>query len=104
MLVCQSANTMSDSAFALIVRNLTEQDTLAPATRDLGADHVKWGAQPRYYAAAREALIEALRELSGPSWSLTLERDWRLAIGAIIALMLQGAAVETAVAAEALSH
>jgi hemoglobin-like flavoprotein len=93
-----------DSAFALIVRNLAEQDTLAPAMRDLGADHVKWGAQPRYYAAAREALIEALRELSGPSWSLTLERDWRLAIGAIIALMLQGAAVETAVAAEAFAE
>ena len=93
-----------DSALALIIRNLAEHQAIAPALRDLGADHVKWGAQPHYYAAAREALIEALRELSGPSWSLTLERDWRMAIGSIIALMLQGAAVETAVAAEAFAE
>jgi nitric oxide dioxygenase len=89
-----------DSALTLIVRNLGEHETLAPALRDLGAHHVKWGAQPQYYAVAREALLDALREQSGDQWSATLERDWRTAIGAIIAMMLQGAAVETAVAAE----
>lgn len=93
-----------DSALTLIVRNLGEHETLAPALRDLGAHHVKWGAQPQYYAVAREALLDALRELSADQWSDTLERDWRAAIGAIIAMMLQGAAVETAVAAEAFAE
>jgi hemoglobin-like flavoprotein len=93
-----------DAALALIVRNLGEHETLAPAIRDLGADHIKWGAQPQYYAVAREALLDALRESSGVLWSETLERDWRTAIGAIIALMLQGAAVETAIAAEAFAE
>ena len=93
-----------DSALAMIVKNLGEHRAIGPAIRDLGADHVKWGAQPHYYAAAREALVESLREISGPAWSLQLERDWRAAIGLIIALMLQGAAVETAVAAEAFAE
>jgi hemoglobin-like flavoprotein len=73
-----------DAALALVVHNL------------------HWGAQPRHYFTVQEALVTALRELSGDDWSAALDQDWRDAIGTIASFMLQGAAIETATAAEAI--
>jgi hypothetical protein len=87
---------------SLVVRNLHEMSALAQPLRDLGAAHIAWGARPDDYLVAREALIAAIRSRSA-AWDETLERDWRAAITAIIVPMLEGAAVETAVAAERLS-
>jgi hemoglobin-like flavoprotein len=91
-----------DAALALIVRNLDSLGALEPALRDLGASHVHWGARPEDYEIARDALVTALRELSGASWTAEVEHDWRAAITAISVTMLHGAAVETAVFAERL--
>ena len=88
-----------EAALALVVRNLDEMDSLVPALRDLGAQHVHWGARPEDYATARDALVAAIGALS-PSWNETLERHWRGAVTAIIVPMLEGAAVHTALAAE----
>ena len=87
-----------DAALALVIRNLADMDALLPSLRDLGAQHIGWGAQPQYYLVAREALIHAVRSLS-PNWNEVLERDWREAISAIIVPMLDGAALATAMAA-----
>lgn len=87
-----------ESALALVIRNLREMDALLPSVRDLGAQHIGWGAQPQHYLIAREALIHAVRSLS-PNWTRTLETDWRAAISAIIVPMLEGAAVATAMTA-----
>jgi hemoglobin-like flavoprotein len=91
-----------DAALAMIVRNLGEMEVLAPSLRDLGAQHLKWGAQPHYYFAAREALVGAICEKAGAVSGGQLEKDWREAISVACSIMLQGAAVETAVAAERL--
>jgi len=91
-----------DAALALVIRNLDSIGTIEPALRDLGAQHVHWGARPEDYVVARDALVTALRELSGSTWTAEIERDWRDAIALISATMLQGAAVETAVFAERL--
>lgn len=91
-----------ESALALVVRNLREMEALEQPLRDLGAQHVGWGARPGDYLVARDALVTALRSGSS-SWDETLEADWRAAITAILVPMLQGAAVETAVAAERLA-
>ena len=91
-----------DAALALVVRNLESIATIEPALRDLGGQHVHWGARPEDYSTARDALVAALRELSGASWTADTERDWRQAMTIISVAMLQGAAVETAVAAERL--
>ena len=91
-----------DAALALIIRNLDALGAIEPALRDLGAQHVHWGARPEDYAVARDALLAALGELSGASWTPEIERDWRDAITLISVTMLQGAAVETAVYAERL--
>jgi hemoglobin-like flavoprotein len=92
-----------DAALALIIRNLDSLGALEPAIRDLGAQHVHWGARPEDYAIARDALVTALRELSGSSWTDDMEHDWREAITVISVAMLHGAAVETAVFAERLT-
>ena len=91
-----------ESALALIIRNLDEMEALAESLRDLGAQHVHWGARPEDYATARESLVAAIGALS-PDWSASLESDWRAAITAIVVPMLQGAAVHTAVVAEQLA-
>ena len=37
-----------DAALALVIRNLADMDALLPSLRDLGAQHIGWGAQPQY--------------------------------------------------------
>jgi len=91
-----------EAALALIIRNLDEMDALAESLRDLGAQHVHWGARPEDYATARDALVAAIGALS-PDWSPSLESDWPAAITAIVVPMLQCAAVHTAVVAEQLA-
>jgi len=91
-----------DAALALIVRNLDTIGAMEPALRDLGAQHVHWGARPEDYLVARDALVAALAELLGAGWTAETERDWRGAITLISVTMLEGAAVETAVSAERL--
>ena len=91
-----------EAALALVVRNLDEKNALRESLRDLGAQHVHWGARPEDYVTAREALIAAVGGLV-PSWDATLERHWRSAVTDIIVPMLEGAAVHTAMAAETLA-
>jgi hemoglobin-like flavoprotein len=91
-----------EAAVALVVRNLDDVGTLRESLRDLGAQHVHWGARPEDYVTAREALVAAIGALS-PSWDATLEQHWRRAVTAIIVPMLEGAAVYTAIEAERLA-
>jgi hemoglobin-like flavoprotein len=91
-----------EAALALVVRNLDEMSALRESLRDLGAQHIHWGARPEDYITAREALVAAIGGLSS-SWDDTLERHWRGAVTAIIVPMLEGAAVHTAMAAERLA-
>jgi hemoglobin-like flavoprotein len=88
-----------EAALALVVRNLDEMDTLRGPLRDLGAQHVHWGARPEDYVTARNALVAAIGALSG-KWDEALESHWRQAVTAIIVPMLEGAAVHTAMEAE----
>ncbi len=92
-----------EAALALVIKNLEEMRTLEQPLRDLGAQHVGWGAKPEDYVTVREALIRAIR-LSSSAWNDTLEADWRRAITAIAVPMLQGAAVHTAMMAEQLAE
>ena len=91
-----------EAAVALVVRNLDEMETLREPLRELGAQHVHWGARPEDYVTARDALVAAVGALS-PKWDAGLESYWRQAITAIIVPMLEGAAVQTAIEAERLA-
>ena len=92
-----------ESALALVVRNLDEMEGLREPLRQLGAQHVHWGARPEDYVTAREALVAAIGTLS-PNWDATLEGYWREAITSIVVPMLEGAAVHTAMEAERLAQ
>jgi len=91
-----------EAALALVIRNMDEMDAIRDSLRDLGAQHIHWGARPEDYVSAREALITAVRTLA-PAWDDRLERYWRAAITAIVVPMLEGAAVHTAIMAERLA-
>jgi len=91
-----------EAALALVIRNLEEMRTLEEPLRELGAQHVAWGAKPEDYVLVREALIRAIRG-SSAVWNDPIEGDWRRAITAIAVPMLEGAAVHTAMVAERLS-
>lgn len=88
-----------EAALALVIRNLEDVSALQESLRDLGVQHVHWGAKPQDYFVVREALVRAIRSAS-TAWSDELEGDWRSAITAIAVPMLQGAAVHTAILAE----
>ena len=88
-----------EAALALVIRNLEDMSALQESLRDLGMQHVHWGAKPQDYFLVREAIVRAVRSAS-TSWSEELEADWRRAITAIAVPMLQGAAVHTAIVAE----
>ena len=88
-----------EAALALVIRNLEDMPALQDSLRDLGAQHVHWGAKPQDYFVVRDAIVRAIRATSA-SWSDELDTDWRRAITAIAVPMLQGAAVHTAVVAE----
>jgi hemoglobin-like flavoprotein len=91
-----------EAALALVIRNLEDVSALQQPLRDLGAQHVHWGARPEDYLVVRDALVRAVKA-SSAVWTGELEADWRRAITSIAVPMLQGAAVETAVAAEQLA-
>ena len=92
-----------EAALALVIRNLEDMSALQESLRDLGAQHVHWGAKPRDYFTVRDAIVRAIRSAS-TSWSEELEADWRRAITAIAVPMLQGAAVHTAIVAEEMAE
>ena len=91
-----------EAALALVIRNLEDVSALQESLRDLGVQHVHWGAKPQDYFVVRDSIVRAIRSGS-TSWSEELEADWRHAITAIAVPMLQGAAVYTAVVAEEMS-
>ena len=92
-----------EAALALVVRNLNEMESLREPLRDLGAQHVHWGARPEDYVTAREALVGAIGSLS-QEWDAALEGHWRAAVTAIIVPMIEGAAVHTALEAERIAE
>jgi len=91
-----------EAALALVIKNLEDMAVLQDSLRDLGAQHVQWGARPEDYFVVRDAIVRAIRTTSA-AWSDELDADWRQAITAIAVPMLQGAAVHTAVVAEQLA-
>ena len=62
-----------EAAVALVVRNLDEMSALRESLRELGGEHVHWGARPEDYETAREALIIAVRRLSS-EWNADARR------------------------------
>jgi hemoglobin-like flavoprotein len=97
--VARTLHEHFEAALALVIRNLEDMAALQESLRDLGAQHVNWGARPQDYFVVRDALVRAVRA-SSATWTDELDADWRRAVTAIVVPMLQGAAVHAAIAAE----
>ncbi|MGH3871761.1 MAG: globin domain-containing protein [Pseudonocardiaceae bacterium] len=80
-------------AMTHIVQKADQPDDLLPFLRQLGRDHRKFGVLPQHYDAMGTALIIALRQHAGPSWTTQVEQAWLDAYG-LIAKTMQEAAGE----------
>lgn len=62
---------------SFIVDNLEEPDNLLPAAVQLAKRHVGYGVTPEQYDAVGAALIDALKQILGQSFSAQDEAAWR---------------------------
>src|SRR4028119_1601010 len=83
------------SALVLVVENLRSPEALEPVLNSLGGRHVSYGAFANSYPAVGEALLMTFEEYLQEDWTIEVKQAWIDAYGAITALMLKGAGVET---------
>jgi NAD(P)H-flavin reductase/hemoglobin-like flavoprotein len=69
-------------------------DELAEFLRQLGRDHRKFGVVGEHYAKVGEALVGALKEISGPRWNAETEDAWLRAYGVLSQVMSEAADAE----------
>ncbi len=83
------------SALVLVVENLRSPEALGPVLNALGGRHIGYGVIPKYYGPVGEALLMTFEEYLQEDWTIEVKQAWIDAYGAITALMLKGAGVET---------
>jgi hemoglobin-like flavoprotein len=81
---------MLAEALAAVVDHLEDPGWLASRLGALGRKHVDYGVTPPMYDAVGAALLGALEEACGASWSARSADAWMAAYGAIRDLMLAG--------------
>lgn len=79
------------AALVLLRRSLRDLDSVTPALRDLGARHVRYGAQPEHYPVVGEVLITSMAQVAGEAWTLEYELAWTEAFAVVAGAMLDGA-------------
>ena len=76
----------------LLRQSLRDLDPIVPVLRDLGARHVRYGAQPEHYPVVGAVLIASMAEVAGDAWRPEYERAWTAAFDVVAGAMLDGAA------------
>jgi len=62
---------------------------LSPYLQLLGRDHQERGIAAKDFADWTESMIVTLADFHGDDWDADLEKQWRLAIGHSVAVMLE---------------
>lgn len=75
----------------LVVANLKNLDEVVPTIEALGRRHVGYGAAPAHYEIVGQALLSALAQGLGPSFTDEVKQAWIAAYGVIQATMLKAA-------------
>lgn len=83
---------MLTEALVAVVEHLDDADWLSSHLQLLGRRHVNYGISHEMYGWVGAALLATLAEVAGPAWSDQLASAWGAAYGAIVDLMLAGAA------------
>ena len=76
------------------VQMVDRPDELAVFLRQLGRDHRKFGVVGAHYDKVGEALVGALKEISGPRWDAATEDAWLRAYGLLSRVMSEAADAE----------
>ncbi len=63
-------------AMVLMAGNLDNQEFLQSYLFEVGRKHRSFGVEPQHLPLAMDALVTAVRETSGPVWTLELEEGW----------------------------
>ena len=74
----------------MVITGLSAPLTVNERLRELGRDHVEFGAQAEDYPLVCEALVGAMAEVAGSRWTAELDADWRLAVRQVSAIMIAG--------------
>jgi hemoglobin-like flavoprotein len=86
------------ATLVLLRRSLRDLDSVVPKLRDMGARHVRYGAQPEHYPVVGEVLIASMAEIAGDAWTIEYELAWTEAFAVVAGAMLDGANSVEAVA------
>jgi hemoglobin-like flavoprotein len=79
------------ATLVLLRRSLRDLDSVVPKLRDMGARHVRYGAQPEHYPVVGEVLIISMAEIAGDAWTVEYDLAWREAFAVVAGAMLDGA-------------
>jgi len=63
-------------ALVIVLGNLDNPSFLESYLVDVGRRHRELGIEPEHLPIAMDALVTAVREVSGPVWTLELEEGW----------------------------
>lgn len=79
------------AALVLLRRSLRDFDSVVPKLRDMGARHVRYGAQPEHYPVVGEVLIASMAEIAGDAWTVEHDSAWTEAFTVVAGAILDGA-------------
>lgn len=84
---------MLQEAIVAVIDHVDDAEWLTTTLHGLGAKHVGFGVTEEMYPWVGECLIATLAEIAADDWNATIEKAWVDAYGAIVGLMLEGAAM-----------
>ncbi len=79
------------AAVGLVVKNVDDLTALERPLQEMGARHVRYGAQPAHYGVVRDQMLAAMADIAGPAWTIQFQRAWTEALDSVAAAMLRGA-------------
>ena len=77
-------------ALVMILSNIDNPDFLESYLFEVGKKHRALGVEPQHLPLAMDALVYAVRETSGPYWTLELEEGWTDAAVMLLGYMQSG--------------
>ena len=79
------------ATLVLLRRSLRDLGSVTPTLRDMGARHVRYGAQPAHYPVVGQVLIASMAEIAGDAWTPEFELAWSEAFSVVAGAMIEGA-------------
>jgi hemoglobin-like flavoprotein len=79
------------AALVLLRKSLRDLDAVVPTLHQLGARHVRYGAEPAHYPVVGAVLIASMAEVAGDAWRPEYEQAWASAYSIVAGAMMEGA-------------